>query len=386
MTVAVAGCSNAPEGAHSAAGSTAPESAPSADDSPRHDSRPSPGDSQPEIYSIRLYPAGLGLVSMSSAVTGSAGPRLLVTTDFGATFRDISPPARPGTVVDDMAAVGDSRLWLLTWDPDSTRSRLYRSTDAGRSWSSAPVPGHNMSAGSTDSIDFVDGDRGWLVQQMPNGPVSALYETTDGGRQWHQVNRHLPQVARVVADTAGDLWQAGGFFSDRLTHSTDGGHTWTTLKLTHPPRAGGRLSYGPPAVFGDQILEAVGVLNQHRETLRIYHSHDNGQTWQSTARLGPLRVPVVLGSPRWADVAFADPRTWWVIASDPQPTIFQTADAGRHWHRHALPVPPPSKPLWLQITASDPRHAWALLTTADHHSTLLSTSNSGRSWIALHPS
>jgi photosystem II stability/assembly factor-like uncharacterized protein len=285
-----------------------------------------------------------------------------------------------------MVAVGDSRLWFLTWDPDSTRSRLYRSADAGRSWSSVGVRGHNASAGSTDSIDFVDGNRGWLVQRMPNGEVSALYETRDGGSRWQPVNGHLPQVAPVVAATAGDLWQAGGSFSDRLTHSTDGGHTWTTLHLTHASRGGDRLSYGLPAVFGDQILEAVGVVNHDGENLRIYNSHDSGQTWRPSARLGPLRVPVVIGSPRWADVAFADARTWWVIASDPQPTVFQTGDAGKHWHRHVLPVPPQSKLLWLQITASDRQHAWALLTTTDHESMLLSTSDSGRSWIALHPS
>jgi photosystem II stability/assembly factor-like uncharacterized protein len=110
------------------------------------------------------------------------------------------------------------------------------------------------------------------------------------------------------------------------------------------------------------------------------------RTWRPTARLGPLRVPVVGGYPRRADVAFAESRTWWVIASDPQPTVFQTADAGRSWHRQMLPGQPQSKPLWLRITASDRKHAWALLTTTDHHNLLLATSNSGGSWIALHPS
>jgi len=374
MTVAVAGCSNAPDGT------------PSASDSQRQDSLPWPRDSQSEIYSIRLLPGGLGLVGVSAAPNGSGGPRLLATSDFGATFRDISPPTRPGTVVEDMGAVGDSRLWFLTWDADSTRSRLYRSTDAGRSWSSTGVPGHNASAGSTNAINFLDGNRGWLVQQMPNGEVSALYETTDGGARWQAVNGQLPQVAPVVAETAQHLWQAGGSFSDRLTHSTDGGHTWTTLNLGHTPRRGDRLSYGLPAVFGDQILEAVGVFNHDGENLRIYNSHDSGQTWRPIAGLGPLRVPVVGGYPRPADVAFAESRTWWVIASDPQPTVFQTADAGGSWHRHMLPGQPESKPLWLRITAGDRQHAWALLTTTDHRSLLLSTSNSGGSWIALHPS
>jgi photosystem II stability/assembly factor-like uncharacterized protein len=377
MTVAVAGCTNAPDGTQSA---DYPQP------SQRHSSAASPRDWASEVYSMRLYPSGFGLVGVSSAAAGSGGPRLLATTDFGATFRDLGPLTRPGTVVDDRAALGDSRLWLLTWDPDSTRSRLYRSADAGRSWSSAGVPGHNASAGSTDSIDFVDGNRGWLVKQMPNGEVSALYKTTDGGARWQRVNRRLPQVAPVVVDPAGDLWQAGGFFSDRLVHSTDGGRTWTPVELTHAPRRGDQLRYSLPAFFGDQILEAVGVFTDHGETLRVYHSRDGGRAWRPTARLGPLRVPVVAGYPRPADVAFATSRAWWVIASDPQPTVFHTADAGRHWHRHPLPVPPRSEALWLRITASDPQHAWALLTTTDHHSRLLSTSDSGRSWIALHPS
>jgi photosystem II stability/assembly factor-like uncharacterized protein len=310
-----------------------------------------------------------------------------VSSDNGATFSDITPDAlkqRSATFVDDMASRGPDRLWVITWDADSTRSTLYGSADRGRTWRAAAAPGHNESAGSTDSLVFDDARHGWLVQQMPNGPVSTLYATSDGGASWREVNRKLPQVTPVASDPATGLWQGGGLFGGRLTHSTDGGRTWLADGPTPAPGRGAASSR--PGFFDGRVLVAISSLSSPGETVRFYGTSDAGQTWRELSRVGPLpHEPTVVGVVRRAQIAFADPDAWWLVASDPHPVVYTTSDAGTHWRHHPLPVPGPAlKAPWLQFTATDQQHAWVLVTGNDM-SHLFATSDGGRTWTEVHP-
>lgn len=339
------------------------------------------------VSAVRAFPDGLVLVAGESGSGAAQRTHVLVSSDNGAMFADITPDAleaTAGSVVDDLVARGPGRLWVLTWDLDSTRSTLYRSADRGRTWHAGSAPGHNESAGSTDSLAFDDARHGWLVQQMPNGPVSTLYATSDGGASWRAVNQRLPHVAPVVSDPATGLWQGGGFFGGRLTHSTDGGRTWVTDGPT--PGHGRAAASSGPGLFGGRVLVAVGSLSRAGETVRFYETADAGQSWRELSRVGPLRhEPTVLGVVRRAQTAFTGPETWWVVASDAHPVVYTTSDAGTHWSHHRLPVPRPAlKAPWLQITASDQRHAWVLVSAGDG-SHLLATSDVGRTWTEVHP-
>jgi photosystem II stability/assembly factor-like uncharacterized protein len=336
---------------------------------------------------VRAFPSGRLLVAGEAGTGAAQRARVFLSSDDGATFADITPDAlaqRSSSFVDDMISRGPDRLWVLTWDANSTRSTLYRSADQGHTWQAAAAPGHNESAGSTDSLAFDDDRHGWLVQQMPNGTGSTLYATNDGGATWHTVNQRLPQVAPVASDPATGLWQGSGLLGGRLTHSTDGGRTWLTDGPT--PGQGRAASSGPPGLFDGRVLVAVGSLSSPGETVRFYETADAGQAWRELSRVGPLpREPTVFGVVRRAQTAFAGPDTWWEVASEPYPVVYTTSDAGTHWSHHRLQVPRPARkaPL-LQITASDQRHAWILVSNRDV-THLLATSDGGRTWTQVHP-
>jgi photosystem II stability/assembly factor-like uncharacterized protein len=307
------------------------------------------------ISTVRAVPSGRVLVAGESGTGASQRMHVLLSSEDGATFADITPDAlkqRSASFVDDMVSRGPDRLWVLTWDASSTRSTLYRSPDRGHTWHAAAAPAHNESAGSTDSLAFDDAHHGWLVQQMPNGPVSTLFATSNGGASWREVTQKLPQVAPVVSDPATGLWQGGGLFGGRLTHSTDGGRTWVTdgPTLGHERAA----ASSRPGLFDGRVLVVVGTLASPGETVRFYETTDAGQTWHELSRVGPLhQEPTVLGVVRRAQTAFAGPDAWWVVASDPHPVVYTTSDAGRH----ALAPPPTSglRPRTRRAVAADHR-------------------------------
>src|SRR5215469_3224661 len=108
---------------------------------------------QPVVTVMRLYPSGFGLVGTATRPGGDGVAQLLETTNFGATFHLVSPPTAHYTVVDDAWAANRSLIWFDAYNTATTRERLYRTRDGGRSWASTAVPGHSQ-AGGSDSLDF----------------------------------------------------------------------------------------------------------------------------------------------------------------------------------------------------------------------------------------
>jgi photosystem II stability/assembly factor-like uncharacterized protein len=72
-------------------------------------------------------------------------------------------------------------VWLFgRLSGDSPRfRRLFRTTDAGRHWSSLRVP---LTLSADDALDAVDGTLGFAT----SGP--ALWRTADGGRHWTEIH------------------------------------------------------------------------------------------------------------------------------------------------------------------------------------------------------
>ena len=388
VLAASVGCSSNAQGTGAGARPTSGRVIPRAASSPTPSSTASTasrGDAL-SVTTVRAYRRGLVLAAARAGAGVGRPQRVLVSTNHGATFTDITPAGMRGTrttwVVDDIVARGPARLWVAVWDADSTKETVYRTTDGGGRWQAAPAPGHDAAAGAMDSISFVDAHHGWLVQQMPTAPISALYRTSDAGAHWQPVDRRLPQVAPVVPDLATGLWQGGGAFSDRLLHSTDGGQSWASADLGRQP--GRATLVGRPTPFSGQMLEAVSGLTRDGEVLR-FHRTRNGVSWSDIARLGPLSdEPSIGGSDvRRAQLAFATANAWWVIADDPQPTVYRTTDAGRHWTSARLPgTSPLGRRPFVQIASSDERQAWATVAGRDT-TRLLATTDGGRTWSVV---
>lgn len=322
------------------------------------------------VSAAQLVSPRLGVVGVAN-VMARQHARVLVTIDAGAHFREIGPRVRRDTVVDDVAFLDRLHGWVVVWNVDTVRARLYRTADGGRTWRSVEVPSHGAHAGASDTIRFFDRRDGRLVVQEPTAPFASLFATRDGGARWHAV-AHLPEVAPVRFQDARVAWQGGGPFAQRLYRSGDGGRHWRRVPL---PSSG---VVGLPASVAGGTDVAVTSFRPGRTRVVVYRSEDGGRRWRRVSTLSLARRRPAGCTLQAAGVTFASARVWWLAAHDRSgPALFRTRDGGARWTRVPVPARGCSVPT---VLAAGPVTAW--LESAGR---LYATRDAGATWTPLRP-
>ena len=163
---------------------------------------------------------------------------IITTTDGGAHWTRIPesslPPALPnegafagsGT---NIAVLGRDRAWIGTGA--STRSRVLRTADGGRTWAVADTPLTTSASAGIFSVAFRDPLHGIAVggdyrKETDATGVAAI--TIDGGTTWKPLTG-LGGFRSVVAHVPGKTmaWIAAG--PSGADVSTDEGRTWTPI-------------------------------------------------------------------------------------------------------------------------------------------------------------
>ncbi|HYK98242.1 MAG TPA: hypothetical protein VEU77_07590 [Candidatus Acidoferrales bacterium] len=243
-----------------------------------------------------------------------------VTIDGGRSWIVVSPP--PGALyITEIKPLGATQLWIIGWvptTPDSTcagvppppcSGTIFRSVDAGRSWSSGaaePEVRHALASGLSH-LTAVDSLHAWA--------------TTSHGCQ------DLNCATDVVATTDGRVWSTLGTLPD-LVHSidfVDALHGWATT------------------------LHRASIDARPDAVARLYATDDGGRTWT------PLFHATGV-SPQ-LDVDFVDAERGWMLGDDQSTgctmggcadyTFYQTTDGGRTW---VVEQSPESQPLWSRIS------------------------------------
>lgn len=316
------------------------------------------------------------------------------------------------------AAVGgfghsDFKGGRLTWATNN-RSRVWLSTNDGRTWRLAPLPG--LQRGTFIGADFIDPAHGWGVSDLGNRAEVA--RTTDGGRTWRASfvrgsawSFHFRTPARgyvVVAEPRGAPIR---YVTTRYM-TTDGGATWKRVapasKLLHRRHALKVVSTGPgpgdpnswltrtddygrhwtrvplpgnPNIkdfksFG-RLRVVLGYVPRDWTRLAVDVSADGGRHW--TLRMAPKGMnPGGQQDACCFNVSAPVAGAWYAIANG----LYVTHDAGRTWHVV------PASGLWRHfhgidlgpIDFVDARVGWELAGT-----TLLRTTDGGRHWAPAGP-
>ena len=137
--------------------------------------------SAPVFFSRRI-----GVVWISGEHNNGAGrwfARVYWTADGGDHWRGSRPTRGRTSPVD---VVSRKVVWLfgrLAADPPSF-PRLFRTTDAGRTWQSLHVP---MAVSANDELDAVDATLGYAASG------ARLWRTTDGGHRWTTIHAVIAQ-------------------------------------------------------------------------------------------------------------------------------------------------------------------------------------------------
>jgi len=236
-----------------------------------------------------------------------------------------------------VSAVSQNIAWA-----SGTHGTYLRTTDAGRTWTSAQVP-------DAATLDFrgvvaFSAAEAFLMSAGP-GDQSRIYHTSDAGQHWQlQFTNANPKAffdsiafwdpthGIVVGDPIPD---DSGQPKFQLLLTTDG-KTWTPI----PPA---RL---PPAIEGEGAFAAsntcLAILPNDDPNIwfatggkaaRVFHSPDRGRTWQV------FDTPITHGADSAGifSIAFRDPLHGVIAGGDYKhpdqdgPNLAFTSDGGKTW-------------------------------------------------------
>ena len=290
-------------------------------------------------------------------VSGHAGV-ILRTLDGGSAWKRIPAPAGDSLQFRDIHGFSTESAVGLTAGEGSL-SRIYRTDDAGRSWSLAFLM--EEPAGFLDCLDFWDENRGFAYGDSFDG-VPYILITGDGGRGWTRVPADSAPAANegeggfaasgtcARAGQKGRGWLgtgAGG--SARVLATGDYGRTWTaaevplvkgdvagifTLAIVPGAAAadGGNRpeTEDPPAPAGWPAIMALGGDLDRRQEVAAGNaalSLDGGRTWTPAS-------PAPINGAVYGSAGGGTGGNRRVVAVAP-PGAAYTGDMGQSWQ--ALP-------------------------------------------------
>lgn len=260
----------------------------------------------------------------------------------------------------------------------ATRAGMFKSTDAGASWTRLDVP-------SNAKEEF------WSVTIHPRNPdvvfagaaPVGVYRSDDGGQRWRRVGSQesMPEICdysnakgltsrlmRLCFDPTNPDLMFGACETNGLIVSEDGGETWRDAS-----RALIELSEKEERLRSKIITpnECEGILDGHAVCVTsakpgvvfyacrmgLFTSADKGRTWRNheVGRYAPFSYC------RDLRVAVDDPKAFYLALSiasrSDAGALYRSSDLGETWKRADEPVTARSTIMGTNVHATDPNKA-----------------------------
>jgi photosystem II stability/assembly factor-like uncharacterized protein len=316
------------------------------------------------------------------------------STDYGQTWSNITDGKIPG-IADPIGAlaVADSNpnvIYAGTGESDirgdfDTGDGVYKSSDAGKSWSYAGLRDTRMIANLT--IDPRNAD---VVYAASMGHVFApnadrgIFKTTDGGKTWRKVlfvddrtggvdlsmdNRHPNTLYAAMWQAQRVPWKlTSGGPGSALYKTTDGGAHWSKISSNRG------FATGTLGKIGVSVAQSspnvVYAIVQARDG-GVFRSDDAGATWKRTNDQWKLRqrafyYTAIFADPTNPNRAYA-PNVDSLYVTDDGGKVWKTIDGIPHGDHHIV---------WV-----NPKHPNILLEGNDGGATV--SVNSGATWSSV---
>ena len=199
--------------------------------------------------------------STTGYACGNATTRLYKTTDAGISWTAV--PNVPASLTFNAVFAFDENKIIIT----SSSRRIARTTDAGSTWKIDTLPG-TLNTTMTD-IGFKDANTGYITG---NGNYFGL--TTNGGANWVQQISPGASGQRDLKIVGNDVYTAGD--NTQIHKTTDAGLTWSSINFidgSNPNQPSPFIIYGMDINGSDfAVVGANGVINI---------SNDGGATWRN---------------------------------------------------------------------------------------------------------
>ncbi len=344
---------------------------------------------------------GMAAVARSGAIWAIRGHAFAVSTDLGTSWTvGTVPLPAPDSISPSIFVLDATHAWSITASPGSAdRGQgpfdrvdliVNWTSDGGRSWAHAPVPGDYPDTART--LFFLDPQHGFLMVSggRSNAGASTLLRTSDGGATW-SVARTVPAAetsggplgSLITATNGRTIWAAGQPEAGPVAHplfevTHDDGVSWSPVALPGVSAASGSPGLLGPAVFLDAAAGFFALPTSDPASgsgTLVFSTADGGRTWTRRSTLsGALAAPI----------AYADARHWLAVEQGLPTFLEVTDDGGATWRT--------LHPTGLSLGSL----AWASLLDAQHGTgvllvdgdsgmpqILVVTSDGGSSWTPV---
>ena len=280
---------------------------------------------------------GLSVVNASVVWASGTGGTFLRTTDGGETWRPGTVPGGETLDFRDVYAIDANTAYLMSIG-NGNESRIYKTTDAGESWS-LQYSEQNPKA-FLDCMAFWNATDGIVVGDAVDG-TAELLTTSDGGAHWTRLRPQAMPAAKdgegspasgtciaTYSEKKGRHETRHAWFvtenASRVFHTGDGGTTWTASAA--PLVTGRNQGVFSIAVVDARRLAIVGGDYDHPQLVKpnSAYTDDGGRTWKEASRRPAgyrWCIAIVPGTP--GPTAFAAGPTG----------IDYSIDRGKNWDR-----------------------------------------------------
>lgn len=258
-------------------------------------------------------PADLADSQVSAA--GYAGDQVWMLTPRGiqvstssGSWRGVDPPGVQATGIGTATFTDPSSGWVAAYGSPQADGALpiavYRTSDGGSTWQSTTVDASPLFGNAASvRLSFATPSDGWLeVQTVSSSNFSNanLYRTTDGGVTWTKLK--IPIAGAITFVSADDGFVSGGVTGGDLYATTDAGSSWQAVTL--PGEPAGEI-YGPAFTSLTDGLVSVTSPSVNGASITVYRTTDGGSTWTTpdTATVaeanGDIATPVASVKGGW---------------------------------------------------------------------------------------
>ncbi len=323
--------------------------------------------------SLRYRSTGFNRGGRATAVTGIpdqpftyfvgyTGGGVWKTEDAGTSWENISDGYfNVGSIGDIKVAPSDPNvIWVGTGSGCprgniSTGDGIYRSTDAGKTWSHVWSPGFVQVPEMVVHPENPDHLYAAVLGDMFGaGPVRGIYETTDGGQSWNQIlfiseqtgfndiemDPSNPRILYAAAWTSyRKPWTIhSGSDEGGIFRSKDGGATWDKLEGGLPDGMVGKIDVTVSPPNPDRLWALVEAPNDRGG---VYRSEDGGDSWTRVNDSRNLQQRAWYYIHIYADPV--DPDTVYALNTG----AYRSTDGGRAFDQELDPRHGDNHDLWI---------------------------------------
>lgn len=277
---------------------------------------------------------GVSAVSQKIAWASGTHGTFLRTGDGGQTWQVGRVPGAETLDFRDVVALSARTAYLLSAGPGES-SRIYKTTDAGKSWMLQYT--NRDPKGFFDCMAFWDRDHG-IVLGDPVDSKFVLFTTDDGGRAWKQISSNqVPRAQEaegafaasgscIAVEGNRNVWFATGGKVARVFRSTNRGRTWAVAEtpILHGNESSGIFSIA----FRDRehgVIAGGDYKNPEQGGGNLAFSNDGGATWK-LSEISPQSY--------FSAVAFRRKNGCGLLAAGAAHAAYATEVQGRTWLKY----------------------------------------------------